>query len=181
MSPRATIAAATAGLSALLILLAGCADSGSNEPIGVITPIQVEVGQMAPHFTLSGPDEESIALSDFRGKVVYLDFWASWCTPCLRALPGLKRIWSEFESEDFVILGVSQDFTERDWKTFVASEPDIGWAHVYDELRSARDLYGINGIPHTFLIDRDGVILSSKVFGTGETELRETLDSIFGR
>lgn len=169
--PVAIVAAAT-------LLIAGCGDSDSNAPIGVITPVNVEVGKAAPDFTLAGPDGESISLSDFRGKYVYIDFWASWCEPCLRALPGLKRIWSEFEGEEFVILGVSQDFTEKDWKSFVNSEPDMGWAHVFDRTRSVADLYGLRGIPHTFLIDPAGIILASKVGGSGETQLREDLDSL---
>ncbi len=178
MSKRSRIARTVATIGVITLLVAGCGDSGADQPIGVITPVTLEVGKAAPDFTLAGPDGESVSLSDFRGKFVYIDFWASWCQPCLRALPGLKRIWSEFESEEFIILGVSQDHVERDWTSFLNSEPDIGWAHVYDSRGSVADLYGVRGIPHTFLVDPDGIVLESKIGGTGETQLREDLDSL---
>ena len=162
----------------LFIGVAGCAEN-NNQPIGVIDPVAAEIGKLAPDFTLPGPDGTKISLSDFRGKVVYLDFWASWCPPCLAALPGLKRIWTEYQTEDFVILGVSLDYTNGDWRNFLGTEPDMTWPQTYDEPLTVANMYGVRGIPHTFMIDSSGTLVKSNRGGTSEPVLRDELDALF--
>ena len=163
----------------LLFGVSGCADDRGSQPIGVIDPVAAEVGKPAPDFTLPGPDGTKISLSDYRGKVVYLDFWASWCAPCLAALPGLKRIWEEYQTEDFVILGVSLDYTNSDWRNFLGTEPEMTWPQTFDEPLTVANMYGVRGIPHTFMIDTAGVLVQSNRGGTSEPVLRDELNAIF--
>jgi peroxiredoxin len=155
-------------LCVVVVALAGCADAPPAGPIGTVTPNGVELGEAAPDFALPGPNGDTIRLSDFRGKVVYIDFWASWCEPCLAVLPDLKSIWTEYRDEEFVIIGVSLDLREKDWKEFIAAN-DMDWPHIFEPLvddpRTPKGLYGVTGIPNTFLIDKDGIVVGENLHG----------------
>lgn len=120
-----------------------------------------KVGQTAPDFTLQGLDGKSISLSDFRGRVVILDFWANWCTPCRASMPRLESLRKRYQDKGLVMLGVSLDRSGEDAKRFLAengySELVAMWESLAASQAVAR-LYGIFGIPHTFVIDRQGII-----------------------
>jgi peroxiredoxin len=99
-------------------------------------------------------------LQDQRGKVVLLDFWATWCEPCLASLPRVKEIREKFKNNsDFVLVGVSQDRTKGELESFVR-ENNLDWLQIFDKAgdhEMARK-FGVDGIPATFLIDRKGNI-----------------------
>lgn len=156
-----------------LSLLAACSDSGLDEPIGAV--VTIAEGKPAPDFTLKDQNGKVVRLSDYRGKVVYLDFWASWCEPCLRVLPDLKQTWAEYRDEDFVILGVSLDYTEDEWKSFIAAEK-MDWVQTFDDGGSrdgALQVYQVRAIPQTYLLDRDGVLVKANLHGDA---LRDSID-----
>jgi len=114
----------------------------------------------APNFTLVSLDGESVRLSDYRGRVVVLDFWASWCKPCTRTLPALHELLEGY-ADDVALLLVSLDRTEKASRDAmdVAGYPtdNVLWGSL-DEAREVKKLFGVVGIPWTFLIDRDGLI-----------------------
>ena len=124
--------------------------------------------QPAPDFTqalIDGSGESGP--QDFRGKVLLIDFWASWCGPCRRENPNVVATYNEFKGQGFEILGVSLDKTQAAWAGAVASD-GLTWTHVSD-LRgwtnAAAQQYGVNSIPATFLLDREGKIVARNLRG----------------
>ena len=117
--------------------------------------------KLAPDFSLSALDGATVTLSSLRGSVVILDFWASWCAPCTRTLPGLHELASRLAERGVVLLAVSLDRTASAAGKYAESQDMALGSVLYgslDEARAVKDLYGVVGIPHTFVIDRDGWI-----------------------
>ena len=121
------------------------------------------VGQPYVNFTLTTPDEKEVSLSDFIGKTDYLliDFWASWCGPCIRSFPELTAFYAKNKGSKFEILGVSLDKEKPDWTNAILKY-GLTWKHVSDlkdwDSEAAR-LYAVNSIPATVLIDKNGKIV----------------------
>ena len=118
------------------------------------------VGDVAPAFSLPTLDGERISLSDFRGRLVILDFWASWCVPCRLSMPTLEAMVGDL-GEDVVLLGVSLDRSETDARTYVDAKGYTDLIPLYGSLGAARSVagdYGVLGIPRTFVIDRQGIV-----------------------
>jgi len=123
-------------------------------------PIGIRIGQRAPDFRLLSLENEAVSLSDFLGKIVILDFWASWCTPCHLTMPGLEDIVSPLAS-DVVLLGVSLDRNAANAANYLVSNNFDVMLALYESYGSAFAVfrtYGDGGIPKTFVIDRDGII-----------------------
>jgi peroxiredoxin len=127
-------------------------------------------GQMAPDFTAIDIDGNKVSISDYRGKVVVLDFWASWCGPCMKAMPHLQEVAATYKDQGVVVLGSStrdeRSAFEKWIKANAAKYPDIIWAHDPADKgpeRASRALYGVAGIPTQFVIDRDGRIAAVTV------------------
>ncbi len=125
------------------------------------------IGSEAPEIRQQTPDGGTLALSDLRGKVVLIDFWASWCRPCRIENPNVKRVYERYAKKGFEILGVSLD---RDHASWVKAIKDDGlpWKHVSDLgywNNAAAQEYGAQSIPYTVLVDRDGKILDKGLRG----------------
>ena len=117
--------------------------------------------QMAPDFTLERVDGGELRLSSLRGKVVLIDFWATWCGPCRRGIPHLNTLYSEYKSEGFEVLGVSVDRAQRNLtpKQLVEAfmqKVRMDYPNVLGDARVAQAYGGIQSIPTAFLIDRQG-------------------------
>jgi len=115
--------------------------------------------RMAPPFSVITLDGARISLDDLQGKVVLLDFWATWCGPCREALPHIHDIAKKFQGEPLVILSVSLDSDEQAWKEFVAKH-EMTWPQYRDGgfNGSIAKIFFVTAIPHTFTIDADGVL-----------------------
>lgn len=142
---------------------------------GIIRQLEnIQIGKVAPEFSLPDTAGVSVSLSDFRGKYVLLDFWASWCPPCRRENPNLVKAFQEYKDKNFTILGISLDHDKAKWQKAIADD-ELTWTHVSDlkywdsEIPA---LYGVRGIPANVLLDPDGVIIARNV--TGEA-LHQTL------
>ncbi|WAC10722.1 TlpA disulfide reductase family protein [Dyadobacter pollutisoli] len=138
----------------------------------------LEVGELAPDFTLNSPEGKPVALSSLRGKFVLIDFWASWCGPCRMENPNVVRMYDKFKDKGFDIFGVSLDDNEKAWKTAIARD-NLKWQHG-SELKKwhsgVAQAYGVNAIPATFLLDKDGKIIAKNLRGSAlETKLTELL------
>ncbi|MBN2170543.1 MAG: TlpA family protein disulfide reductase [Candidatus Krumholzibacteriota bacterium] len=113
---------------------------------------------LAPDFTLTTLDgKEAVTLSALRGKVVYLDFWASWCGPCRQSFPEVKKLHAEYGKGDFVVLAVNLDRSTAPALRFMDSQK-AEFTAVFDQGGKVAARYGVRGIPTTVLIGADGRI-----------------------
>ncbi len=114
---------------------------------------------MAPPFTVSTLEGSKISLDDLQGKVVLIDFWATWCEPCREALPHVREIAKKFQGQPLVVLSVSVDDDEARWKDFVAKN-EMTWPQYFDHgfTGPVAKSFGVHAIPHTFTIDADGIL-----------------------
>jgi len=135
--------------------------------------------RMAPPFTVTTLDGQRISMDDLKGKVVLLDFWATWCGPCRAALPHMQKIAKKFEGEPLVVLSVSLDQDERKWKDFIAKN-EMTWPQYRDGSFTGpvAKLFSVNAIPHTFTIDADGVLQDEHV---GDSSVEGKLKKLIAR
>jgi len=115
--------------------------------------------RMVPPFSLTTFDGQRISMDELQGKVVLLDFWATWCGPCREALPHIQKVAKKFQGEPLVILSVSLDSDEQEWKDFIVKN-EMTWPQYRDASFGGpiAKMFGVNAIPHTFTIDADGVL-----------------------
>ncbi|HLT63327.1 MAG TPA: TlpA disulfide reductase family protein [Pseudohongiella sp.] len=136
-----------------------------------------EEGLDAPAFTLPGvrDTDQEITLSDLRGQIVYVDFWASWCAPCLRSLPEVNELYEKYKDQGFTVVAITIDDPVEDALEFLEDlETPLAYHVVLDKTAEVMDAYGVIGMPTSFLIGRDGVIRKvHKGFRAGDTELLE--------
>jgi cytochrome c biogenesis protein CcmG/thiol:disulfide interchange protein DsbE len=112
----------------------------------------------APDFTLTTLQGETITLSDLRGKVVVINFWASWCGPCRVEAPVLERVWQQYKDRGVVLLGVAYTDTESGARAFIA-EFNQTYPNGLDLGTRISDQYHITGVPETFVVDQNGDVV----------------------
>lgn len=121
-------------------------------------------GILAPDFSVKSMEGKPIKLSDFRGKVVLLNFWATWCPPCRTEMPSIEILYQRYKPTDFQILAVSVQEELSVVKTFLAQN-SYSFPIALDPNGEAAQLYGIRGIPTTFIIDQKGTLQGALVGG----------------
>lgn len=129
---------------------------------------KVAIGAIAPDLEFPDPDGKMRKLSDLRGKVVLLDFWASWCGPCRRENPNVTRIYSLYHDKGFEVFSVSLDRDAASWKRAIESDKLVWPNHVSDLKQwqsQAAAIYGVRSIPSTFLLDKEGRIVQRDLRG----------------
>lgn len=125
------------------------------------------VGKQFPDFTEKDHLGKPLALSAYKGKVVLIDFWATWCGPCVRELPNVKKAYSKHHPGGFEIIGISLD-SDRDKLTSFIEKQEMPWQEFFDGEGWKNKLaqqYGINSIPATYLLDRDGKVIAKNLRG----------------
>jgi peroxiredoxin len=144
----------------------------------VAAKLKLAIGRPAPEIALPDTNNQIVKLSDFKGKVVLIDFWASWCGPCRRESPHMVKLYQKYNEFGFEILSVSLDKKKSDWMRGI-KEDELYWTHISD-LRylkcAAAQTYGVGSIPFTVLVDENGNILALNLRGA---ELERKLDEIF--
>lgn len=129
---------------------------------------KTSVGAMAPELAFKNPEGKILKLSDLRGKVVLIDFWASWCGPCRRENPNVRRIYGLYHDKGFEIYSVSLDRDGEAWKQAIQADKLVWPNHVSDLKQWQSEgaaIYGVRSIPATFLLDREGRIVAKDLRG----------------
>ena len=136
------------------------------------------VGVEAPDFTQAQPDGTPLSLSELRGKLVLIDFWASWCGPCRAENPNVVKMYDRFKDKGFEILGVSLDDNRENWLKAIEDD-GLTWKHVSDLggwSNTVAKQWAVRSIPHTVLVGADGVILAKNLRGAAlEAKVAEVL------
>jgi cytochrome c biogenesis protein CcmG, thiol:disulfide interchange protein DsbE len=154
----------TRPIAVIVFLLLGLASLGHWAPTWAQAKINYKVipnlepmkdSAPTPDFTLSTPDGKKVSLKDFRGKIVFLNFWASWCIPCREEMPAMERLYQEFKDRKFVVLAVSVKDRRQDAIDFV-KELKLTYPIALDPEGQAGVLYGAWGLPTTYLIGPKG-------------------------
>lgn len=120
---------------------------------------EMKDGSSAPDFTLVNPAGKQVSLKDYRGKVVFLNFWASWCGPCRSEMPGMDKLYQEFKGKGFEVLAVNVKDKREDALKFM-KELKISYPVALDPAGDVGLLYGAWAMPTTYLIDRKGVVIA---------------------
>jgi len=141
------------------------------------TLAKIQIGQQAPDFTMNDTTGKPVSLSSFKGQVVLIDFWASWCGPCRAENPNVVAAFKKYGPKGFTVFGVSLDTDRAKWIEAV-NKDGLTWTHVSDLVgwdNAAAKQYGVMSIPASYLLDKDGKIIASGLRGE---ELTKKLDEV---
>ena len=151
-----------------LVMLMGCTSASEKS---------VAAHQPAPNFTLLDLNGKSVSLSDYKGKVVLIDFWATWCPPCRESIPGMEKIHKTYVNQGLVLLGVSVDSGEWDSvKTFQRDKK-----FTYMVLQGTEDVasqYSVRTIPMMVLVDKAGIVQKRYLGAGNEDEIEKDIKSL---
>ncbi len=142
-----------------LVLVSGCNDQGQAP---VAKP--VAVGQMAPDFTLTDMQGKQVSLAQFRGKVVLINFWATWCPPCREEMPSMEELHRKLKDKGLVLLALNVDKEGYMAVSNFLSRLQYSFPVLLDTDAKVQNLYQVFRFPETFIVDRNGVIVE-KVIG----------------
>ena len=125
------------------------------------------IGKKSPDFFAAAIDGDPVALSNYLGSPIVLNFWASWCPPCRDETPHFEKIWRLYRQKDVVLLGINVQDTLADADEYI-KEFDVTFTNAIDKDGKIMVDYGVTGLPVTFFIDREGIIIGRWVGSIGE-------------
>jgi len=160
----------TGGVAVVLCLLVA---------YGLRGPSPIQKG-IAPHFTLPLLDGGEVRLAELRGRVVVINFWASWCQPCRDEAPTLERVWQAYQGREVAFIGVVFKDVERQAHDFIARY-GLTYPNGLDRRSRIAGAYAVTGIPETFVVAPDGRIAAHFIGGVTEEQLNAALDEALPR
>jgi cytochrome c biogenesis protein CcmG, thiol:disulfide interchange protein DsbE len=119
----------------------------------------LSINDIAPNFSLSDKNNQLVSIQDYKGEIVYLDFWASWCAPCKSSFPWMNEIQKEFENKNFKIIAINLDNSKDEAERFL-SEHTSNITILFDQTGKTPELYGVHSMPSSYLIDTSGRIVA---------------------
>jgi peroxiredoxin len=154
-------------------------DPDRQRALRYISQPELARARMAPAFALTTTEGQRVSMDDLTGKVVLIDFWATWCAPCREALPHMREIAKKFQGQPLVVLSISLDNDEEKWKSFIAKN-EMTWLQYRDGgfTGPLSKMFGVEAIPHTFTIDADGVLQDEHI---GDASIEGKLKKLVGR
>ncbi|MFN2289915.1 MAG: TlpA family protein disulfide reductase [Anaerolineae bacterium] len=140
----------------------------------------LQVGQPAPQFQLTTFGGDSVSLNGLRGQVVVLNVFASWCNPCRQEAPDLEQVWREYEGRGVQFLGIAYKDAASKAQAFLA-EFDATYPGALDPGSRVSRAYGVTGVPETFVIDQQGVLVRHVLGAVSAAELRQEIDKVLSQ
>jgi peroxiredoxin len=147
-----------AGLLILLLLHRNRSNDNSAEQV------PIKIGLAAPDFRFPGLDGKTVGLSDYRGKVVLVNIWATWCPSCVDEMPSMQKLYQKLQGEDFEILAVSIDSLGEMVVAPFMQKYKLTFPALIDSAGTIRRSYGTTGVPESFIIDKNGILVK-KIIG----------------
>ena len=166
------------GVCSFLLLTAMGANAPADSDKSAVSPYEIDKldRQKAPEFSLKDVNGRTVTLASLKGKVVLLNFWATWCPPCLSEMPKFNALYKEMKGRGLEIVAISADRSADYLKDYI-SKNSLEFKVLYDEDRSVLKRYKVFSMPTTFLIDKNGVIVE-KFFGEYDWTDREITQKI---
>mgnify|MGYP001818585285 FL=1 len=131
-------------------------------------------GVPAPNFSLPDLEGKKVSLTDFKGKVVLLNIWATWCAPCVAEMPSMENLYQELKHEDFELLAISIDESGAEAVKPFLEKHKLGFPVLLDTTGKIKNLYRTTGVPESFIIDKDGMIVE-KIIGPRDWAASEAI------
>ena len=152
----------------------------SNDSLDADVASATPEKSIAPDFTLTDMEGKSVSLSDFRGKVVLLNFWATWCPPCRAEMPSMERLYSEMRDKDFVLLAVNVEENGQNAVSSFVEDIPVSFPILFDSAQKISSIYRVSGIPQTYIIDKEGQIIQQVTGGVAwdSPEVRKYFSSL---
>lgn len=160
---RQVVCPTAALVTVLAVLLAGKGTLAQEHLFEAMGMAKV-AGQKAPDFTLSSVDGTQVSLQQYKGKVIFLNFWATWCIPCREEMPALEKLHHAYREQDLVVLAIDLKESAEQVKAFFQQHA-LSFPSVIDANGSVFRAYSVTGMPTTYLIGRDGAILARGIGG----------------
>jgi thiol-disulfide isomerase/thioredoxin len=163
---------------AQFVKMSPATDPNHGRALRYISRPELARAKMTPAFSVTTMDGKQVSMDELQGKVVLLDFWATWCEPCREAMPHIRKVAKKFEGQPLVILSVSLDTDEQKWKEFVGKN-EMTWLQYRDGgfTGPVATMFGVKSIPHTYTIDADGVLQEEHIGDSAvEGKLKKLLE-----
>ncbi|HUO26274.1 MAG TPA: TlpA disulfide reductase family protein [Candidatus Aquilonibacter sp.] len=155
-----------------LMLYFGSHQVHPHQKTGTANPLQTK---MAPDFTLQSLDGRSMKLSDFRGKTVLLNFWATWCGPCKIEMPWFVELQKQYGSQGLQIVGVAMDDASKEDIAKFAKDMGVNYPILIGKESVGDEYGGVPALPESFFIDRDGKVVDKIIGLEGKAEIESTI------